>query len=222
MQRPSQWSDRVPDSVRPLLTLLTTLPTSLPDADRGSRTRWLYDHLFQKQVKLPGIQLKYPNNNWKIIWKAFRNPYIPTDWKVKSYEVINEIIPTEEKKYRHNMAQSPLCPTCGRMDTPRHRLVHCMEVRQIWDWTTREIAKLFPTHMLVQRYALFLQLQPVSSQHGFLQTWFVMGYHYFVLMEPTKTVNNFKTVLRKEKQQLGKLKSPMAKRCSVQVALLEL
>ena len=60
------------------------------------------------------------------VFDQIRDPEIPiTYWKVQAYKLINELVPTEEKKFRHNLPSSPMYPTCNNIDTQRHRLLSC-------------------------------------------------------------------------------------------------
>ena len=89
--------------------------------------------------------VRYPNRNWKTIWENLNLQHIPLQWKITMFCTINEIIPTEEKKFRHNMTNTPLCQKCNTIDTLKHRLTTCSNIREIWTWTIEQLNRKVTT-----------------------------------------------------------------------------
>lgn len=144
--------------------------------------------------------IKHPNMHWNNIWRAFKYPNIPTDWKTMTYKVINDIIPTEEKKFRHNITTSPLCKICGQIDTLSHRLTKCSP--DIWKWMEDKINRVTHSHNPNDSRRIILNLDIKIRRHLFAQTWIVMGYHHYMLTHTTPTLRNFQAVLRDERKRL--------------------
>ena len=94
-------------------------------------TTFIYKQIIQ-DTQEPYIVKKYPNRRWTNIWNNLHLSNIPTAWKTTVYCYINQIIPTEEKKYRHHLTSSPLCKKCGRLDTLKPRLTHSGDAKLIW------------------------------------------------------------------------------------------
>ncbi|KAJ4426119.1 hypothetical protein ANN_26928 [Periplaneta americana] len=101
---------------------LNKIPERLLNDPGSMTTKEIYTSLLAVKETVPSIITKYPNMKWKRIWKIFTLPNISTDWKTSAYKVVNDIVPTEAKKYHHNITHSPLCQQCGCFDTLHHRL----------------------------------------------------------------------------------------------------
>ena len=167
------------------------------------KTRDLYNQLISRQQCTPNVMIKYPNYPWKDIWKQFKTPNIPSDWKMAAYQVINEIIPTEEKKYRHNISRSPMCLICGKLDTQLHRISSCQNV-EVWKWTCNLLHKLLPDAHIGSIKEIITKLQAYSSRHKFLQTWVAMGYLYYVTEAEQHTIDGFRKLLIRASLELEK------------------
>ena len=207
----------LPVQLRRILHTTVTLPPDTYNTEPNKLSRSIYNFLMSKNTKDPSIMVKYPNENWQAIWKTFTTPYILTDWKVQAYKLINELIPTEEKKFRHNLSSSPMCPTCNNIDTQRHRLLSCHNAKPIWQWTFKTLQNTLPEMTVSNFYSLVLKLHVCSKRHQFGQIWLTMGYIHYMMTSSNKNLDNFRHQLTQAKHQLRKFNTERSSRYAQQL-----
>jgi hypothetical protein len=88
----------------------------------------------------PRVMTAYPNASRNRVWDnlhdAWTSPTIHAIW----YQVIYDIVPTNEKLDRIHLSDTTQCPQCGRTDTILHRMTECTGTADIWHWTQARIA----------------------------------------------------------------------------------
>lgn len=102
----------------------------------------LYELILERQKVPSSIELKYPTRNWGVVWRSLCMKTATLEWKAVCYYVINELVPTGEKRHRHGMAESAICDLCSLNDNMNHRLTRCNGVDRLWKWTIREIQRV--------------------------------------------------------------------------------
>lgn len=103
-------------------------------------TAYLYRRLLRVSSS-QHLENKYPACNWKRIWANIHNTILPTDVRSKWYDVVTETVPTQEKRHRINLAQTPLCASCHEIATVAH-IFTCRDQVHIWNWTRKKLAVL--------------------------------------------------------------------------------
>jgi len=76
------------------------------------------------------------------------------DW----YRAIHDIVPTQDRLNKINMAATNLCRHCNAKDNLPHRLSECGEGQIMWDWTSERLAMILRAHMRSIRDGWLLRL----------------------------------------------------------------
>jgi hypothetical protein len=69
----------------------------------------------------------WPNTDWATVWKNLAETPAAREIKGAWYNVINDIIPTNERPHKIRIAHTDRCRHCDRQDTLLHRLTECRE-----------------------------------------------------------------------------------------------
>lgn len=99
-------------------------------------SKLIYSSLITRKIKIPKIETKYPELNWKCIWKNLSSSFIPSDTKETLYFILNDVIANKDKQIRchiDNIAAN-LCSICNQIDTNIHRIKYCKNSSIIWEW----------------------------------------------------------------------------------------
>lgn len=179
---------------------LNKIPERLLNDPESMTTKEIYTSLLDVKETIPSIMKKYPNMNWKRIWKIFTQPNISTDWKTSAYKVVNDIVPTEAKKYHHNITHSPLCQQCGSFDTLHHRLTTCRPV--VWSWLCRKLIKASHTDNPNDVLRMVLQLEIPTHSNKFALTWIIMGYLHYMISDTNPTIAGLQKLLMEAERKL--------------------
>ena len=155
---------------------------------------------------------KFPNYNRGGIWRMFTIQHIPTAWKSTAYLVVNGQTPTEVKKYMHNIARSPYCQLCGSIDTIRHRLSSCRNVREVWTWVCKQMQTVAPTNNPNTVTTALLHLEINRLHNHFLQSVLSMGYMYAIIHEGCNDVTQLQRLFRTHFEKIQRHLSEKSKR----------
>jgi len=146
-------------------------------------TKMIYTEMLERKGVVPKIVQKIPTANWTCIWRNLTLNSLPTDWCSTAYLVINDVIPSGQKTYRHRISvEPPVCSTCGQLDTTDHRVKYCYGSSIIWN---------FLTTLLTQRLELPIQ-NPIELLEGNLNLsaeaglWYTLGALWY-------NINKFRT-----------------------------
>ncbi|KAJ4451298.1 hypothetical protein ANN_02759 [Periplaneta americana] len=179
---------------RKTINLMESLPNTVTSDITRINTKEIYHCLHQSLYEIPYIQQKFPNKNWLRIWTCFKWSNVPSEWKVTTYEVVNEIVPTEHKKYMCNMVLSPLCKRCGQIDTVRHRLTNCnAQVTQMWTWLRRHLQRIHRIDNPNDILRILLEMELPSAAHSYTSTWLTMGYIQYCMRSTTPSLQGLLT-----------------------------
>ncbi|KAJ4440885.1 hypothetical protein ANN_10732 [Periplaneta americana] len=188
---------------RKTIKLMESLPNTVTSDITRINTKEIYHCLHQSLYEIPYIQQKFPNKNWLRIWTCFKWSNVPSEWKVTTYEVVNEIVPTEHKKYMCNMVLSPLCKRCGQIDTVRHRLTNCnAQVIQMWTWLRRHLQRIHRIDNPNDILRILLEMELPSAAHSYTSTWLTMGYIQYCMRSTTPSLQGLLTFLRGHHEHL--------------------
>ncbi|KAJ4451775.1 hypothetical protein ANN_03247, partial [Periplaneta americana] len=124
---------------------------------------------------------------------------IPTTWKISAYEYINEIIPTEEKKYRHNITASPACKKCGYLDTQKHRVTNCGPAKLVWEEAKRRLYSIGDIQSVNGTNQVLLCIDPPTESNVFVHMWLAVSLLHYQLTTELPTVNDYIGMLKTEK-----------------------
>lgn len=178
-----------------VIQAMESLPGTIKDDPNKWNSKSIYGHLRNQQKAIPGIEVKFPNYNWKTIWAFLKTNHIPTDWKTCGYSVINDIIPTEAKKFQHGISTTPNCKSCGKVDNIRHRLTTCPIVQPAWKWISNILRRVAPTGNPNTAMQTLLHLEIDKHHDGFLQRWLALGYIFAVIHEKQHSASKIRIML---------------------------
>jgi len=92
----------------------------------------------------------HPAADWGRLWDNLTKCWTTEAVKIIWYKVIHDILPTNERLHKIRLAETPLCASCGELDTIQHRVADCCEGARIWLWPKRRIAwilRIDPEHI---------------------------------------------------------------------------
>ncbi|KAJ4433686.1 hypothetical protein ANN_15997 [Periplaneta americana] len=123
----------LPQAIQSLWKVIESYPPDLITADTKQQTKLIYKYIMKDSIHSPRIVEQFPNQRWHKIWHNIHRANIPTAWQTTVYCYINQIIPTEERKHRHHLTDSPACKICGFIDTLKHRITNCGTAKTTWN-----------------------------------------------------------------------------------------
>ena len=88
------------------------------------------------------ITRKYPDTEWERVWKNLHTADVPEAVKSQWYQVIHDILPTNERMAAIGLTPTAACAQCGNPDSQLHRITACGEGPVIWHWTRARIAAI--------------------------------------------------------------------------------
>ncbi|KAJ4430266.1 hypothetical protein ANN_22478 [Periplaneta americana] len=154
----------LPHSLKMIWEIIESYPPTTVTNEKNQNTKIIYTYLMKKAVQTPGIVEKLPNQRWGNIWRNLHMANIPTARKTTVYCYLNHIIPTEEKRHRHNLTDSPACKKCGWLDTLKHRVTNCGAAKTIWEGAKALLVKVWPDSQLHDWFQTLLVLDPPTKQ----------------------------------------------------------
>jgi hypothetical protein len=166
-------------------------------------TKMIYTEMPFRKTIIPKIEEKVPSENWPNIWHNLALNSLPTDWSSTAYLVMNDVIPSGQKLYRHRIStDQPLCSTCGSLDSTTHRVKYCHGSTNIW---------LFLTNVLTQRLDLRINdpielLENKLNNHSEAGLWFTIAAVWYNINKfRTGQLEEFKQEVRVVRWQKRKL-----------------
>jgi len=115
---------------------------NIAEVDRAT-TKSIYLDLMRNSNKTPRVEIKYPEIDWRATWMKIKLNFIPTDWKMAVYLILNDTIANNHKMFRHRIVgvQTPNCSVCGRCDTNAHRIKDCIFSNISWMWLRSKLVQ---------------------------------------------------------------------------------
>jgi hypothetical protein len=86
----------------------------------------------------------WPQTNWPTLWKNLDETPVAGEIQIAWYMVINDIIPTNERFHKIQIATTDKCRYCHK-DTLQHRLTECGDGKCIWKCTRQKLALMLRT-----------------------------------------------------------------------------
>jgi hypothetical protein len=96
------------------------------------------------------IVTRNPAVVWSRVWKNLHMAWVSDLVKSVWFLVIHDVLPTNERLSKINLAETAACDRCGEVDTVLHRLTACSGGQAIWHITCRLLAMILrtaPTHI---------------------------------------------------------------------------
>lgn len=147
-------------------------------------TSKLFYSYFINQLNItPRMQTEVPNLEWDTIFENLDKKFITSNAKTCLFSVLNELVPTRSKMYRHRIAgiDSPNCILCGNQDTITHRIRSCGTSSVIWNWMKSLILIRFRVNISDPDELIALQWNPKNCQKN-AGLWLVLEAIRFNLM----------------------------------------
>ena len=79
------------------------------------------------------------------MWTNLNAAWIPNKMRTTWYQVIHDIVPTNDRLARIRLCDDPHCTLCKKTDKILHRLTECNATENIWDWTLERMALVLRT-----------------------------------------------------------------------------
>jgi len=104
-----------------------------PDNLKAVTAAGLYK-AWRPEPPVPKIQLKLPGLPWRRIWGRLALPSLPQSLHEVGYGLLNNILPTGERRHRLRLVASPACDFCQRpLDNVLHAFTACVKVTEAWE-----------------------------------------------------------------------------------------
>jgi len=105
--------------------------------------------LLRQTPELPVMQISrlWVNTDWATVWSNRHGTPVPEAIKMDWYRAVHDIVPTQDRLNRINMAATNLCRQCNAIDNLPHRLIECGGGQGMWDWTKGRFATILRTTM---------------------------------------------------------------------------
>ncbi|KAJ4437581.1 hypothetical protein ANN_17726 [Periplaneta americana] len=211
----------LPHSLKMIWEIIESYPPTTVTNEKNQNTKTIYTYLMKKAVQTPRIVEKLPNQKWGNIWRNLHMANIPTAWKTTVYCYLNQIIPTEEKRHRHNLTDSPACKKCGWLDTLKHRVTNCGAAKTIWEGAKALLVKVWPDSQLHDWFQTLLVLDPPTKQNKFVTVWLASGFLHYQLTKSLHKMEEFLHMLKEEAAKL-EMKDDKSSQILKELKLLQL
>jgi len=102
--------------------------------DQAESARSIRKRLYNTLVALgkagkpePAMRMEtlYPEVCWDIVWTNLNAVWIPNMMKTTWYQVIHDIVPTNDRLAKIRLRDDPHCTLCRKTDTILHHLTEC-------------------------------------------------------------------------------------------------
>ena len=114
--------------------------------------RRIYDTmviLLRETPELPIMRISrlWATTGWASVWINLYGTPVPEDIKNDWYRAIHDIVHTQKRLNRINMAVTNLCRHCNATDNLSHCLIECGEGQVMGVWTRERLATVLRTNM---------------------------------------------------------------------------
>ncbi|KAJ4438158.1 hypothetical protein ANN_14097 [Periplaneta americana] len=190
----------LPQAIQSLWKIIESYPSDLITADTKQQTKLIYKYIMKNSIHSPRIVEQFPNQRWHKIWHNIHLANIPTAWQTTVYCYINQIIPTEQRKHRHHLTDSPACKTCGFIDTLKHRITNCGIAKTTWKGAKNLLQQIWPTSKQNDRHQTLLLMDPPTDNAVFVKAWLAAGFLHYQLSASSHTMEEFVKILTTERK----------------------
>jgi len=96
----------------------------------------IYESIHNRMRQIAGekelcVTKMWPNSNWSRVWDNLNETPVSDSTRIIWYQIIHDIIPTNEHLRWIRMVQTDSCRKCMMKDTLEHRLSACGEGHKI-------------------------------------------------------------------------------------------
>jgi len=113
-----------------------------PDNLRAVSAKNLYKAL-KKEAPTPKIKLRLPGLPWNRIWGRLALPSLPQGLFEAGFNLLNNILPTGERRHRLRLVASPACDHCqAPLDNILHAFTGCTRVSEAWEYLVFTASRL--------------------------------------------------------------------------------
>ncbi|KAJ4440714.1 hypothetical protein ANN_08862 [Periplaneta americana] len=190
----------LPQAIQSLWKIIESYPPDLITADTKQQTKLIYKYIMKDSINSPRIVEQFPNQRWHKIWHNIHRANIPTAWQTTVYCYINQIIPTEERKHRHHLTDSPACKICGFIDTLKHRITNCGTAKTTWNGAKNLLQQIWPTSKLNDQHQTLLLMDPPTENAVFVKAWLAAGFLHYQLTASSHTMEELVKILTTERK----------------------
>ncbi len=114
-----------------------------PEALKAVTASDLY-RAFRGEPPTPKIKLRLPAFPWRRIWGRLALASLPQPLFEAGFSLLNNILPTGERRHRLRLAASPKCDYCGAaMENVLHAFTACTRVGEAWEFILFTASKFF-------------------------------------------------------------------------------
>jgi Reverse transcriptase (RNA-dependent DNA polymerase) len=158
-------------------------------------TKLIYWKLMDQQIFVPRIETAYPTVDFKRIWYNISRNFIPSDWRIATYMVINDVVPNAARLSAHRIAHTSLyCSECDFLDNNVHRIKLCCGSSEIWSWLTNLLQNRLNLNVTDPEELLITKL----NLNGEAGLWITCAAIFFNCKFFAKgTLDEFKEIVRK-------------------------
>jgi hypothetical protein len=95
----------------------------------------------------PRFMTAYSNASWNRAWENLHDAWTSPTIQVVRYQVIYDIVPTNERLAKIHLSDTTQCHQCGRTGIILHRMTECTDTSGIWHWTRARTDRTDPHHV---------------------------------------------------------------------------
>jgi len=86
------------------------------------------------------VEHTLPNTDWPKVWANVQAKYLPLSVRHVWFDLVHDIMPTNERLNRIGLSDTDKCVRCQRWDTALHRATTCGEAAATWSWLKGKLA----------------------------------------------------------------------------------
>jgi len=151
------------------------------------------------------ISRLWVTTDWSSVWSNLHGTPVLEDIKMDWYRAIHDIVPTQDRLNRINMAKTNRCRHCNATDNLSHRIIECGEGQVMWDWTRERLATILRTNMrhIPDGWPLRLTLSIWPPKRRRAVLWILANFVAYCLQQRhTLTCHDYYNFLRRAKWKL--------------------
>ena len=132
--RPEYASNLIPHSIKIPKFYKNSLKIFLKIADLDVNldkltTKQIYNILLNDKILKPKVEKQYPDVDFGITWRIFKDPMIEPFRKDLSYRVAHHVLPTNSYLFNKNISRTKSCYFCTGEETLQHLFLYCPLVK---------------------------------------------------------------------------------------------
>ena len=130
------------DHLRVYNDIVKVLPCGMVGEGKAN-IGYCYTALREQSLKAEiRVEQKLPNTDWPQVWANIQARHMPLQARDTWFQLVHDIIPTNERLHRIHLSQTDRCTRCNRWDTALHRATACGNAADVWAWLRATLANL--------------------------------------------------------------------------------